>query len=193
MCILAFIVKEDYVLTVCRTKMDKVRPWKPKDGDNFMGRKQGWRLNTNVLPLVLFSDCKMKSSGVGGDLQEQSKVVVLEWWQSWIWNKLECSVNLSWLRWGKTVLMWTTHSSFTTQSNCLNMFTRNSTTLKHYVSVQMAEPILSLCCMQIMCLVKIFSVNIHVHFMFETLVSSPGPVAFQFLDVSVWTPVLPFV
>lgn len=57
----------------------------------------------------------------------------------------------------------------------------------------MAEPILSLCCMQMMCLVKIFSVYIHVHFMFETLVSAPGPVAFHFLDVSVWTPVLPFV
>lgn len=34
----------------------------------------------------------------------------------------------------------------------------------------MAEPILSLCCMQMMCLVKLFSVNIHVHFMFDTLV-----------------------
>lgn len=63
------------------------------------------------------------------------------------------------------------------------MFTRNSTTLKHKISVQMAEPILSLCCMQMMCLVKIFSVYIHVHFMFEILVSAPGPVAFHFLDV----------
>lgn len=57
----------------------------------------------------------------------------------------------------------------------------------------MAEPILSLCCMQMMCLVKLFSVYTHVHFMFETFVPAPGPVAFQLLDVSVWTPVLPFV
>lgn len=46
---------------------------------------------------------------------------------------------------------------------------------------------------KMMCLVKLFSVYIHVHFMFETLVSAPVPVAFHFLDVSVWTPVLPFV
>lgn len=57
----------------------------------------------------------------------------------------------------------------------------------------MAEPIRSLCCMQMMCLVKIFSVYIHVHFMFETLASAPVPVAFHFMDVSAWMPVLPFV
>lgn len=74
MCILAFIVMEDYMLTVCCTKMDKVRPWKPKDGDNSIGRKKGLRLNTTVLPrycFLLFSDCKMKSRL----LPEQSKVV----------------------------------------------------------------------------------------------------------------------
>lgn len=42
--------------------------------------------------------------------------------------------------------MWSVHlKSSTTQSTCLDMFTRNSTTLKtHQLSVQMAEPILSL-------------------------------------------------
>lgn len=56
----------------------------------------------------------------------------------------------------------------------------------HYVSVQMAEPILSLCCMQNdVCsenLQRFYFMSI---FMFETSVSSSGPVAFQFLDVSV--------
>lgn len=47
----------------------------------------------------------------------------------------------------------------------------------------MAEPILFLCCMQMMCLVKLFSI-LHVHFMFEPLLCAPGLAAFHFLDVS---------
>lgn len=57
----------------------------------------------------------------------------------------------------------------------------------------MAEPILSLCCMQMMCLVKssafiFMSISCSRHWFLHS-----APVAFQLLDVSVWTPVLPFV
>lgn len=59
------------------------------------------------------------------------------------------------------------------------MFTRNSTTPQHRVSVQTAESILPLCCMQMTCLVekkkKVLSICIHVHFTLETLVSSAWP------------------
>lgn len=52
---------------------------------------------------------------------------------------------------------------------------KNSTTLEHWIScVQMAEPILFLCCMLMVCLVKLFSVYLHKHFMFEPWVSAHG-------------------
>lgn len=46
----------------------------------------------------------------------------------------------------------------------------------------MAEPILFLCCM-LLCLVKLFSVYLHKHFMFEPWVCAHG--LFHFLDISV--------
>lgn len=92
------------------------------------GGERGLRLNTSVLPLVLFSDCKIKSRL----LPEQSKAAIWNSGNLELKNKLEWSVNFSaGSGGGKKVLTRTTHSSFTTQSNCLNMFTRNSTTLKH--------------------------------------------------------------
>lgn len=47
----------------------------------------------------------------------------------------------------------------------------------------MAEPILFLCCMLMMCLVKLFSVYLHKHFMFEPWLYAHG--LFHFLDISV--------
>lgn len=85
MCILAIIVMEGYMLTVYCTKMDKFRPWKPKDGDNCIGGN-GLRLNTAVLPLVLFSDCKTKRRL----LPEQSKVAI---WKNG--GNLELEINLN--------------------------------------------------------------------------------------------------
>ncbi len=113
MFILAFIVMEDYMLTVCCTKMDKVRPWKPKDGDNCIGGKRGLRLNTTVLPQYCFLLCFLIVKWRVGYYQNNQKWWFRKWWQSWTWNKLECSVNISRLRWGKAckaVLMWTIHS-----------------------------------------------------------------------------------
>lgn len=111
-----------------------------------------------------------------------------KWWQSWTWNKLERRINFGRLRWGK---MWKAvltgdHplSSFTTQLNQIVSLCLQETVLPwNWVSVQMAKSILSLCCMQMMCLVKLFSVYIHVHFMFETSVTAPDLAAFHFLGV----------
>ena len=97
MCILASIVMGDYVFTVCCTKMDKVRPWQPKDGDNLMGGETGaevWQLLS--CPWYCFLIVKWRV----GYYQNNQKVV--------IWNdgNLELEINLnaasnfSRLRWG---------------------------------------------------------------------------------------------
>lgn len=95
--------------------MDKVRLLKPKDGNSCIGGKHGvWHLKLLSYPwyrcLLCFLIVKTKSK----ILPEQSKVEVFgKWWQSWTWNKLECSVNVSRLRWGKTckaVPTWMIHS-----------------------------------------------------------------------------------
>lgn len=67
-------------------------------------------------------------------------------------RKLECIVNLSRLRWGGGGLE--DHKFYNTIKIVWNMFTQNSTTLQHRVSVQTAESILPLCCMQMTCLVR---------------------------------------
>ncbi len=83
-------------------------------------------------------------------LPEQSKVVVFP-----NGGNLELEINLNAASTlagtgggGETVLMWTTHSSFTIQSNCLKMFTRNSTTLKHttYLYKWLSPYFLSVAC-----------------------------------------------
>lgn len=118
-------------------------------------------------------------------------------WQSRPWNKLE-----KWMQRPQqaqvvceAVPVWTVHSSsFTTQSKIVSTCLQKTVLpWKHRVSVQMAQLILSLCCMQMMCLVKLFSICTHVHFMCGTLTCDPGPGAFLLLDVSLWMPVLPFV
>lgn len=111
MCILAIIVMEGYMLTVCGTKMDKVKPWKPKDGDdNCIGGNRGWGWILLSYPWYCSLIVKRRGSY---DQNNQKWWFGKKWWQSWTWNKLECSVIFSRLRWGKTckaVLKRTIHS-----------------------------------------------------------------------------------
>lgn len=62
-----------YVTYVLYQDKDKVRPWKPKDGDKMCRGDQGLRLKAAVLSPLLFSDafsdCKIKCRL----LPEQSK------------------------------------------------------------------------------------------------------------------------
>lgn len=75
MCIFAFMIMGT-VREMCCTETDKVGEGKPKDGDNFKrgGKTAGeWpRVTITVVPLVLLSDCKVKSML----WPEQSKVAV---------------------------------------------------------------------------------------------------------------------
>lgn len=151
---------EDYVLTVCCTKMDKVRPLNPKMVIILMGVKTGVKTKyCSLHPWYCFLIVKWRE----GFYQNNQKW----WWFFWNGGNLELEINLNAASTsagtggGETVLMWTTHSSFTTQSNCLKMFTRNSTTLKHttYLYKWLSPYFLSVAC-KMMCVVKIFSVSI---------------------------------